>query len=98
MPETQCGFRDGRSTLDSGHDFCSREQHRDVYIAFVDLLTDLCPPLRSTFAVRETLMLNFKWVKGVSLGGQGPPLGNSREMRMSSQVYPIDQRSARVSA
>ena len=42
MPETQCGFRANRSTVDMI--FCARqlmekcrEQHRDLYIAFVDL-------------------------------------------------------------
>ena len=42
MPETQCGFRSGRSTVDmifAARQLMekSREQHRDVYIAFVDL-------------------------------------------------------------
>ena len=42
LPETQCGFRANRSTVDMI--FCARqlmekcrEQHRDLYIAFVDL-------------------------------------------------------------
>ena len=42
MPETQCGFRSGRSTVDmifAARQLMEkiREQHRDVYIAFVDL-------------------------------------------------------------
>ena len=42
LPETQCGFRANRSTVDMI--FCARqlmekcrEQHRDLYVAFVDL-------------------------------------------------------------
>ena len=42
MPEKQCGFRTGRSTVDmifAARQLMekSREQHRDVYVAFVDL-------------------------------------------------------------
>ena len=42
MPETQCGFRSGRSTVDmifAARQVLekTREQHRDVFIAFVDL-------------------------------------------------------------
>ena len=42
MPETQCGFRSGRSTVDmifAARQLMekTREQHRNLYIAFVDL-------------------------------------------------------------
>ena len=42
LPESQCGFRRGRSTIDMMfvarqlHEKC-REQHQDLYLAFIDL-------------------------------------------------------------
>ena len=54
FPETQCGFRAGRGTADmiftarQLQEKC-REQHKDLYAVFVDLLKHLTPLTEKAF-------------------------------------------------